>query len=709
MLCAPVWGRIPMLHHRLQDILSPNPATVSESAPILAALAIMEERHISCLLAVDAKQRPLGIFTEQDAVQLLSKGSRLEALTMGAVMHRPVFTLPGMLDYRDAYRRMREKGYRHLAVIDAAGCLIGVVSEGDFMRHLGMEELVELKTVSSVMTPNPFTLNEAATLHDAIRLMAEHHFSCVLIIRDTAPIGVLTERDLVRLARQNLTPAHTLLSQVMHTPVLSIEADHPLQEAVHEMEHSGIRHLAVMKQGQLVGLVTRHDIVKSLQGRYIDYLHATIRQQCQEIERNQDQMLSAQQRLHGYSLMEQVSDAIFVADVETAAIVDVNTRACESLGYSREALLALSEFDISTTVSALSAWRALCDAIRAQGQLMLETTQRRCGGGILPVQVSARLVQSEGREYVVSIARDMSHIRALDAQLQLQVHALNAVANAIIITDTEPRILWANAAFSHLTGYALGEAIGHKPAELIKSGQQEPHYYRQLWKTILDKQVWRGELVNRRKDGTLYDEELTITPICIDGEAITHFIAVKQDISARKEVELELRRLAATDTLTGLANRRHFLDQMALALARCQRHDTPIALLMLDLDFFKQVNDQYGHATGDEVLRHVAGIMAASLRRIDLLGRLGGEEFAILLPDTDVEGATEFAERLRQETATHPASTPTGEIRITISIGVTPFLADDAHVDTILARADRALYRAKGNGRNRVEVEPAHA
>lgn len=694
-----------MLHHRLQDILSPNPATVAENTPILAALAIMEERHISCLLAVNTEQHPLGIFTEQDAVQLLSKGHDLDTLTMGAVMHRPVFTLPGILDYRDAYRRMREKGYRHLAVVDAAGRLTGVVSEGDFMRHLGMEELVELKTVASVMTPNPFTLNEEDTLHDAIRLMAGHHFSCVLIIRDTLPIGVLTERDLVRLARQNLAPTHTPLSQVMHTPVLSIEAEHPLQEAVHDMEQSGIRHLAVMRQGRLVGLVTRHDIVKSLQGRYIDYLHATIRQQCQEIERNQDQMHSAQQRLHGYSLMEQVSDAIFVADVETAAIVDVNTRACESLGYSREELLARSEFDISTTVTTLSAWHALCGAIRTQGQLMLETTQRRCGGGILPVQVSARLVQSEGHEYVVSIARDMSHIRALDAQLQLQVHALNAVANAIIITDTEPRILWANAAFSRLTGYTLGEAIGRKPADLIKSGQQAPHYYQQLWKTILDKQVWRGELVNRRKDGTLYDEELTITPICIDDEAITHFIAVKQDISARKEVEVELRRLAATDTLTGLANRRHFLDQMALALARCQRHDTPTTLLMLDLDFFKRVNDQYGHATGDEVLRHVAGIMAASLRRIDLLGRLGGEEFAILLPDTDVEGATEFAERLRQETAAHPATTPAGEILVTISIGVTPLFADDEHVDTVLARADRALYRAKGNGRNRVEAD----
>ena len=128
---------------------------------------------------------------------------------------------------------------------------------------------------------------------------------------------------------------------------------------------------------------------------------------------------------------------------------------------------------------------------------------------------------------------------------------------------------------------------------------------------------------------------------------------------------------------------------------------------MIDLDWFKRVNDSWGHAVGDEVLRHCANVMQASLRRLDLLGRLGGEEFAILLPDTEVGGAEEFAERLRLVVLEQAAPTQAGQIGITFSIGVTPFTRGDRNIDAVLARADQALYRAKENGRNRVELEAA--
>jgi len=405
--------------------------------------------------------------------------------------------------------------------------------------------------------------------------------------------------------------------------------------------------------------------------------------------------------------MDLVSDAVFVVDAASAAILDANAQACRSLGYRRKELLTRTVLDVSSTITDLAAWNGFLTTLRAQGQVLLDTGQRRRDGSLLPVQINTRLVVVDGREYIVTVARDLSRILEQEAQLRLHAQALDAAANAIVITDTKPRILWANAAFTRLTGYSLAEAIGRKPAELVKSGKQDESFYRRMWDTILAGQVWHGELVNKRRDGSLYDEELTITPIRMEGGAtVTHFIAVKQDISARRAVETELRHLATTDVLTGLANRRHFLDQVGLALARQQRHDTPSALLMLDLDWFKRVNDRYGHATGDIVLRHVATVMSASLRRVDLLGRLGGEEFAILLPDTEAAGAQEFAERLRQEVAAQPAVTPAGEISITVSIGVTSFVPQDG-IDTLLARADRALYRAKANGRDRVELEEA--
>ncbi|MBK8537793.1 MAG: diguanylate cyclase [Candidatus Competibacteraceae bacterium] len=184
-----------------------------------------------------------------------------------------------------------------------------------------------------------------------------------------------------------------------------------------------------------------------------------------------------------------------------------------------------------------------------------------------------------------------------------------------------------------------------------------------------------------------------------------YLVVIVQDITERKALELELRRLATTDPLTDLANRRHFLAQVELELELLQRYAKPAALLMIDLDHFKQVNDSYGHAAGDAVLRHFATVARHVLRKVDLLGRLGGEEFAALLPGTDPEGARQLAERLRQIIASSPVHTASGIITITVSIGVTLFALSDSAADTVLARADRALYRAKDEGRNRVEVD----
>jgi len=167
---------------------------------------------------------------------------------MADVMRTPVFAVAADLDYRDAYRQMSARGYRHLAVVDGEGRLTGVVSEGDFMHHLGMEYLVALKTVGSAMTPDPITLSEDASLHEAAAVMAERRISCVLVSRDDAPSGMLSERDLVHLARQNLDPASVPLAQVMRSPLRSIDAASSLQEAARQMQAAGIRRLAVVAE-----------------------------------------------------------------------------------------------------------------------------------------------------------------------------------------------------------------------------------------------------------------------------------------------------------------------------------------------------------------------------------------------------------------------------------------------------------------------------
>jgi diguanylate cyclase (GGDEF)-like protein/PAS domain S-box-containing protein len=404
----------------LHSILSHAAITVTADTPLGEVLASMKSLRISCIMALDDERHPLGIFTEQDAIRLMAEARPVEKLRMADVMNVLSLTATGDMDFCDAYRLISENDLRHLIVLDTAGRLEGVISEADFLHHIGLEYQVESRTVGAAMTRNVQTIAENATLSDAANMMATHRISCVIITRDQAPVGILTERDIVSLAREITAPAIVNITRVMKSPVHTIQANLTLKIAVRKMEETGVRRLVVMEDNIIAGLVTRHDIVKATQGRCIEFLHETLERQRRDLK---------------------------------------NTQA------------------------------------------MLDQTRQQ------------------------------------EAQLRLHLAALNASANAIILTDRNAVIQWANKAFSDMTGYTLDEAIGKQPGELVKSGVQTREFYEALWQTILDGQVWRGEVINKRKDGTLYQQEMTITPVRIENDEITHFIAIKQDITARKQAE----------------------------------------------------------------------------------------------------------------------------------------------------------------------------
>lgn len=289
----------------------------------------------------------------------------------------------------------------------------------------------------------------------------------------------------------------------------------------------------------------------------------------------------------------------------------------------------------------------------------------------------------------------------MEARNNLLIAALEAAANGIVITNKDAIVIWANPAFGRLTGYSPEEAVGHKPNELIKSGLQNEAFYQDMWANLLAGQHWRGELINKRKNGSLYHEELSIAPVKDGAGEITHFIGIKENITERKEMEAQLQKLACTDPLTGLFNRRVFLERLEQERAKVARLPNYMAvLLMLDLDFFKRINDTYGHATGDAVLKAFAEIVHNNSRAIDVPARLGGEEFAILLTGADKHDAMVMAERLREQAAAIAVNHETGPVQITVSIGAATLLTDDKNGEAVLHRADAALYEAKDRGRN---------
>jgi diguanylate cyclase (GGDEF)-like protein/PAS domain S-box-containing protein len=315
---------------------------------------------------------------------------------------------------------------------------------------------------------------------------------------------------------------------------------------------------------------------------------------------------------------------------------------------------------------------------------------------------------------IVERKRDESQLRAYQGRLEAQNLELRKLSlaieqsgNTIVITDERGAIQYANLRFEQTTGYLLGEVKGQNPS-ILKSGSHGEDFYRDLWKTILGGQIWRSEIQNRRKDGTLYWEATTIAPVQDDNGRVTNYIAIKEDVTERKQMVANLERLATADSLTGALNRHKLTATADHELERARRYNHPLSIIMLDIDHFKQINDQYGHAVGDFAIQKTAQTLLENLRGIDYLGRYGGDEFVVILPETDVTEAEKVAERIRLTFDGQSFQCGDQVVRISVSMGLACIscTADEPalNFDAAVQLADKALYAAKTAGRNCVRV-----
>ncbi|HQT82515.1 MAG: hypothetical protein B7Z65_09685, partial [Ferrovum sp. 21-44-67] len=271
---------------------------------------------------------------------------------------------------------------------------------------------------------------------------------------------------------------------------------------------------------------------------------------------------------------------------------------------------------------------------------------------------------------------------------------------AMIVTDANRNILKVNKAFSEVTGYSSEEVLG-KNLSILRSGLHDKDFYENVWQKVSNTDSWTGELWNRRKNGELYTTQLTITAVKDSGDVVLNYIGSFLDISVRKQAEEQIQRLAYYDSLTGLANRRLFQDRLEQEMKRAVRNKTTLALLLIDLDKFKDVNDSLGHAKGDQLLIETTRRIKALIRDSDTFARLGGDEFTIILPGNDsLININRVVENILKE-INKPFDLNDGHVGyISCSIGITQYPNDAKTVDDLLKNADQAMYAVKATGRN---------
>lgn len=392
-------------------------------------------------------------------------------------------------------------------------------------------------------------------------------------------------------------------------------------------------------------------------------------------------------------------DLMSISTVKDGRYLEVNEQFCRLLGYNRDEVIGYSALDLGVWGNAEDRSLVIRALQNQQRVVNFETRFRRRNGHFADVLLSAEFIEFNGDPCLFSIARDVSELRQADAELRLTYRIFESVAEGIVVTDAEQRIIWVNPAFSVVTEFTPGEVVGQTP-RILASGRHNAEYFAEMWRAVDEFDSWQGEIWNRRKNGDIFPEWLSITAVRDRDGRLTHYVGVFSDISQQKMAAETIHLLSTHDALTRLPNRSLFTERVEHALSRARQENRTLAVLLVDLDRFKVINDSLGHTVGDRMLQLVANRLRECVGEQDLVARLGGDEFGILTESVTAEQAGDLAERLLSALARPISLTAEQDLSITPSIGICvyPGFGDDAL--TMLKHGDIAMYRAKADGRN---------
>ena len=806
----------------VSQMLSPNLITVFADMEIQEVLSIMQEQKTSCVVQIDDFHQPTGVFTEHSLIHFLAQSQSALTGCISDYSH-PATIISGKLSCNEAFRILSEKRERQLIVVDEQQKLLGMVEENDFIHHMNYIPMVMQIRIRDVMSSSVHQLAPNDSVQDALLLMNTAIISCVVITEHNTPVGIITERDFVRLANQIEDPAQTPLRDVMHHPVFTLTEDVFVKDASYLMDAKGIRRFVVVDQeGQLSGIVTLRDITKALQKGYVNHLEEELTIKERKILQIESQLKQVNEKTLLSSLMNQVNDGVFIVQADTLEIMEVNQTACHSLGYQVDDLIGLSLKEISSAAAELNQQEVLA-TLKQEGHMMIRSSYRHRDGSELPVESSVTHLELADHHYIISVVRDLRERLKAEAALLESEETYRSVINtsldgfwmidhqgniedvnptycqmsgysreellemsipelnlhetredtlqriqylrtagsaqflsqhrrkdgsvmdvevkvsywpkhggrffaylrditeynkdqlrlkqaaavfentreAVMVVSANRRIQMVNKAFVQMTGFSEERIIGRSPA-LLQSGEHPKSFYKAMWHTIRTQGHWQGELISRRADGSTYPELLNISVVRNPKGEISHYVGVFADLSQQKESENRLAYLDYHDPLTGLANRKTLIMRMDHAIRQAQRDHTQVALMLLDLDRFQNVNDSYGHDAGDELLKRVAQELDQSVPNIDTLCRLGGDEFALLFDHLeDIDQLPLIATRVIS-LLNRPWKLSQGKkvtVGASLGISLSPQNGMDAH--TLLQHADAALYQAKMEGRSR--------
>lgn len=417
----------------------------------------------------------------------------------------------------------------------------------------------------------------------------------------------------------------------------------------------------------------------------------------ESLDLRERELRSAQKEID--AILSNSPAVIYIKDAEGKYIL-VNHQYEELFGVTNAAIRGKTDYDIFPESLASTLHKNDQAVFTSLQPKQFEETAQQGDSDHTYLSVKFPLFDDEGRAFAIcGISTDITERKKSEDQLLLAKRIIESASEGILVTDLDGNIEDANAAYEKITGYSREEVIGKKPS-INQSGKHDKTFYEKMWKDIIESGRWEGEIWDRRKNGELYPALMSINAVYDENGTPTHYVSIFNDITLKKETEYQLEELAYFDALTGLPNRLLFRDRLNHEIASCRRHHSKLAVIFIDLDHFKLINDTQGHLAGDKLLEIIGKRLLAKGRDTDTISRMGGDEFTVVLTDVvDPEQISEFVRDLLASISA-PMTVFGKSVQIGASAGVAIYPEDGEDMDSLIKNADIALYQAKEQGRN---------
>ena len=550
------------------------------------------------------------------------------------------------------------------------------------------------------MSRDVISLRPDESLKSAIKKMYSHNVSCIVVIYEGKPAGILTERDIINLQVNNIDFDSVLLQAVMKSPVLAVSEETEIPEAANLMVINGLRRLVVVdEERRVIGIVTQTDIVKNLSmDSFVTY-------------KNAEQIMN--RKLISVGESDLLSKAV--------SLMAANRISCILVITDNKPVGIITEHDITRSLAEGSVVNNIRDVMKSPvvqaqkdinlydaAKLMDERNVRSLtivdyNGDAIGILTKSDIIKNMRADYIAVLKKMLKDKSKALVESELKYRTLVEQALEGIMIVQDGLVQFINPTLLKILNYYEKDMIGQDVLRFFYPDSREL-FSENLKKIVSCKSIESPlelKMVSNNEHGIYMDVLLTL----IQYEDKPAVLVTLRDITERKKAEAELQRLVITDDLTGLFNQRYFYDVITKEIERAKRHNRPLSMLLLDIDFFKDFNDKYGHWEGDFVLKTIGSIILSSVRDIDMAFRYGGEEFSVILPETRAPDAILVAERIRRTVATtefypytldgHPEI-----VTKTVSIGITEFHPHD-DMKSFVIRTDNAMYQAKKNGRNK--------